>query len=61
MRKITNQELADLSDEWENPQVDTRFYHQQALRAWEVTQEEYERHKREGGLCQQQDGRFYVA
>ena len=60
-RKISNQELADLSDEWENPTVDTTKYYQSVLAAFEVDRELYEQHKRDGGLCQQHEGRHYIA
>ena len=60
-RRITNRELADISDEWENALVDTNKYYQCVLRAYEVTEEEYNRHKKSGGLCQKFNGKFYIA
>lgn len=60
-RKITNRELADLSTRWENPSVDTRHYIQCACVVFEVDGATYTQHKEEGGLCQIQNGRFYIA
>lgn len=51
-RPITNQELADLSDEWLNPTVDTRKYRQSVLRAFEVDAETFENYRKDGGVCQ---------
>lgn len=51
-RMVTNQELADLSDEWLNPTVDTRKYRQNVLRAFEVDAETFEGYRKDGGLCQ---------
>ena len=61
MREITAVELADISDEWENPTVDTRKYYQSVLRAWEVDEDTYTQHKNDGGLCQKFNGRYYIA
>lgn len=60
-RKISNKELADLPSSWENPKVDTRKYYQCATAAWEVDKETYENYKRDGGLCQEYKGRYYIA
>jgi hypothetical protein len=46
------EELADLSDEWENPTVDTSKYYQSVTRAWEVREFIYKKWKALGGLCQ---------
>lgn len=60
-RKITAQELADLSDEWENPTVDTSKYYQSVGRAWEVDRPTYTKYRKAGGLCQQNNDRYYIA
>ena len=60
-RRVSAQELADLSDEWENPTVDIRKYYQCVVISWEVTKEEYQEWKRQGGLCQVHEERFYIA
>lgn len=60
-RKLTNEELADLSLEWENPTVDTSKYFQDVMEAWEVDRDAYEGHKGEGGLAQEHAGRYYIA
>lgn len=61
MRQISEWELADLPEEWENPSVDTRHYIQTVMRAWEVDEATYLKHKENGNLCQKHDGRYYVA
>ena len=65
-RRITNSELAYLSEDWENPTVDTTQYYQCALKAWEVTEGDYLIWKSEGGLCQKVNRgdstfRYYIA
>lgn len=60
-RRITNEELADLSDNWENPTVDTSKYYQNVLRAYECDRETYLDYKADGGLCQVHNGRYYIA
>jgi len=61
IRKLNNIELADLSDEWENPTVDTNLYYQSVLCAYEVTEEIYTKVKKDGGLCQKSNNKFYIA
>jgi len=61
LRQVTNQELADLSSEWENASNDTSKYYQNVLQAWEVDSETYLRYKAEGGLCKQVNDRYYIA
>lgn len=51
-RLISNEELADLSDNWENPTVDTAKYFQTVLRCYEVCEEFYNICKAEGIVCQ---------
>lgn len=51
-RRITNQELADLSDEWLNSTVDTRRYYQTCLTVFEVDEETFEELKKDGVCCQ---------
>lgn len=60
-RKISNEELADLSNEWKNPTVDIRKYYQNVLYAFEVDELAYNEHKLSGGLCQKHNGKFYIA
>ena len=60
-REISWAELADLSEEWENPTVDTKKYYQNVSTAFEVTKEFYLWYKENGGLCQVRKGRYYVA
>ena len=59
--KLNNKELADLSDKWENPTVDTRKYYQNVMYAYCVDEKTYNRHKADGGLCQIHDGKYYIA
>jgi hypothetical protein len=61
LRRITPEELGDLTNEWENPTVDVTKYFQNVLYAFEVDQVMYGEHKQNGGLCQTQNGRFYIA
>ena len=51
-RLITNKELADLSDEWLNPKVDTRKYYQTCLTVYEIDEETFNEVKEEGICCQ---------
>ena len=60
-RKINNQELADISSNWENSTVDINKYYQNVLYAYEVDKESYKAHKSNGGLCQQYKDKFYIA
>lgn len=59
--KLEPQELADLSDEWENPTVDTTQYYQSVGEAWQVSKFMYEKYKELGGLCQVQADKYYIA
>ena len=58
-RQITNKELADLPEAWENSLIDTSKYTQSCLVGYEVDAETYEVVKREGFLCQIHNGRYY--
>lgn len=60
-RKVSNMELADLPERWENPMVDVTKYYQCALAAWEVDEPTYLDQREKGGLCQVYKGRFYIA
>jgi hypothetical protein len=60
-RKITDEELADISNNWENPTVDIKKYYQNVFVAWEVNEKDYNPHKLNGGLCQKFNNRFYIA
>jgi len=57
-RRISNEELADLSNEWENPTVDTTKYYQNVLVAYEVSKESYDTYKKLGILCQEFNRKF---
>lgn len=60
MRKISNEELADLPNDWENPTVDTRFYIEGCMNVWEITKEQYEIVKAEGFKCQKYKEKYYA-
>lgn len=60
-RKITNKELADLSEKWENAKVDTSEYRCSVMEAWEVKEANYVKWKELGGLCQIYNGKYYIA
>ncbi len=60
-REITARELADLSETWENPTVDTTKYRQCVLSAVEVDIETFETYRSNGGLCQVLEERYYIA
>jgi hypothetical protein len=60
-RLLNNQELADLSDNWENARVDTRRYYQNVLRAYEVDETTFIQCKADGDICQAYKFRYYVA
>lgn len=60
-RLISSEELADLSSNWENPTVDTKKYYQNVFMALEVDKETYEEYKKNGFVCQEDKGRYYVA
>ena len=51
-RLITNEELADLSNEWLNSTVDIVNYHQTCMAVFEVNEETFKRLKRSGVCCQ---------
>ncbi len=60
MRKISNKELADLPEQWNNPTVDTTKYYQCCMKAYEVDKEAYDIANRAGCLCQVWKERYYV-
>ena len=60
-REITAEELADLPSTWENSTVDQSRYYDSVLVAWEVRDWMYEHYKTVGGLCQQVNGKYYIA
>jgi hypothetical protein len=61
MRKISNEELADLPNNWNNPTVDISKYYQNVMYAFEVSKEVYDKYYVDGGLCQTYKGKFYIA
>jgi hypothetical protein len=60
VRRVSNRELADLPQDWENPVVDTRNYYQSAMEAYEVDEATYLHGKMEGCLCQKHQGKYYL-
>lgn len=60
-RRLTNEELADISSNWENATVDTTKYYQNVFLAYEVDEPRYNFYKLTGGLCQKYKGKFYIA
>ena len=60
-RELTDLELAELSNHWENAKVDTRKYYQNVTTAWEVDYNEYAATQLAGDLCQEHQGQYYVA
>jgi len=59
--KLTAEQLADISSEWENSTVDTSKYYQAVMTAWEVSKDIYYDWRETGGLCQEYRGKFYIA
>ena len=60
-RKISNKELADLPEAWENSLIDTSKYIQTACEVWEVDAGTYAKHRAGGGLCQVFEGKYFIA
>ena len=60
-RKITNEELADLPESWENATVDVSKYFPCVMRAYEVNEETYTQCKDDGDMCMVYKFRYYVA
>ena len=60
-RRISRKELADLSDDWQNPTVDTTKYYNCVMEAYEVNEATCKEHGSEGGLWQKHNNRFYIA
>jgi hypothetical protein len=60
LRKLSNEELADLPENWENAKVDTRKYFQCVMEAWEIEKDAYEANKIDGFLVQEYKGRYYT-
>ncbi len=60
MRIISNRELADLPEEWENPTVDTIKYFQCVMSAYECTEIQYNAFKKRGRLVQYYKEKYYV-
>jgi hypothetical protein len=58
---LTAEELADLPDKWENCTVDTIRYYQAVIRAWRVPKNIYDHMKSLGALCQEHNGKYYIA
>lgn len=59
-RKISAEELFNLSEDWENAKVDTSKYYCSVLEAYEVDEGILDIAKAEGALWQVQDGINYV-
>ena len=60
-RKLSNKELADLPEAWENAKIDTTKYIQTACEVWEVDGSTYAMHKATGDLCQVFEDKYYIA
>lgn len=58
-RQVSNKEMADLPENWENSKVDVTQYHNSVGAIYEVDEEMYEKGKDAGVLCQIVDGRYY--
>lgn len=61
LREISSEELANLPTSWENATVDVRKYYQNVLCAFEVDYVVFQKYKDKGGLCQNVNGRYYIA
>lgn len=59
LRKLTNKELADLPEKWEN-QLDTNKYKETPFKAYETSEESYRIYKNDGYLVQEYRGKHYV-
>ena len=60
IRRITNKELCNLPETWENSRIDTSKYYESVTAAYEVDADSYQELKKAGDLCQEHKGRFYV-
>ncbi len=61
MRQISNEELFNLSEDWENATVDTTKYYSNVMSAVEVSDKEYEAFKKKGCIVQEHDKKYFVA
>jgi len=59
-RRISDEELADLPSNWENPLVDTNKYYWCAMAAYEIDKEHYERLKAAGDKVLAYKDRYYL-
>jgi len=60
MKMLSNKELADLNSKWINSKV-SKKYCDNVLMALEVDEQIYKTHMNEGGLCQEKNGKYYIA
>ena len=60
-RELSNKELADLPETWQNSKVDTSKYYESVMKAWEVDRPTFYRFKAEGRLCMVNAGKYYIA
>ena len=60
MREISNEELFNLSGDWENATVDTTKYYSNVMSAVEVSELEYKAFKRKGALVQEHNKKYFV-
>ncbi len=59
IRRISNRELYDLSENWENSKVSSDYY-DNVMEAYEVDKEIFDQSKKDGILCQENDGHYYL-
>lgn len=59
MKRLNNQELADLPTRWQNPTVDTSKYYQTVGAAWEIDEAKYNDLNKKGCLVMKFNGKFY--
>jgi hypothetical protein len=60
-RIISASELADLSNEWNNPTVDVSKYYQNVIKACEVDKKTYKNYNKRGFICQEHNGKYFIA
>ncbi len=60
MREISNEELFNLSEDWENSKVDTSKYYENVMSAIEVSGIEYEAFKKKGCLVQEHENKYFA-
>lgn len=59
-RRLSDEELADLTGSWKNSTVDTSKYIQPILKAWEVDFTTFQYFMNIGGLCLETGEKFFI-